>query len=328
MNFLYENASNKKSAEKPSELLNDLFNSDSVDKILEFYSSFNTVEDLIGWMRERPKGRAEIYEVEGDKNIIVVIPTADFNGKYAKHCRNDIFNGFHMIFVESGGKDDPYFNFSHNVNTGMKKALTYKPRWIIFSSDDMFKIDEPEILTRELLKLDNEKYDIIFTKPAKYHSIPVMFSEMRMTMKLYLYLFKKGGRLKLRLYNKFNIRYFLPRRSFYTNFFFKKGLMVISIASFGIFSSAYVHRRDGILYDECYINATEDIDLSLRLTAIENRYSIIDFRIGDYINSTLGNSLAKQLRDLAGDARLNYLVDTGNHPISKLLSKDRNNTQL
>ena len=35
-------------------------------------------------MKERPKGIANIHEVEGNKDIIVVIPTADYNGKYAK----------------------------------------------------------------------------------------------------------------------------------------------------------------------------------------------------------------------------------------------------
>ena len=44
-------------------------------------------------MRERPKGVANIHEFEGDKDIIVVIPTADFNGKYAKECRENIFKG-------------------------------------------------------------------------------------------------------------------------------------------------------------------------------------------------------------------------------------------
>ncbi|MEM3860085.1 MAG: hypothetical protein QW478_11905 [Candidatus Micrarchaeaceae archaeon] len=82
-------------------------------------------------MKERPKGRAEIIEVEGDKEIIVVIPTADFNGKYAKECRENIFKGLHIIFVESGFPKDPYFNYAHNCNVGIKKAMEYNPKWIV-----------------------------------------------------------------------------------------------------------------------------------------------------------------------------------------------------
>ena len=60
---------------------------------MEFYKSFENREQLIRWMRERPKGVANIREVEGGKEIIVVIPTADFNGKYARECRENIFKG-------------------------------------------------------------------------------------------------------------------------------------------------------------------------------------------------------------------------------------------
>lgn len=37
------------------------------------------------------------------KDIIVVIPVTDFNGKYMKVYRDEIFKDLHMIFVESGG---------------------------------------------------------------------------------------------------------------------------------------------------------------------------------------------------------------------------------
>jgi len=37
-------------------------------------------------MKERPKGASHIHEVEGSKEIIVVIPTADFIGKHAREC--------------------------------------------------------------------------------------------------------------------------------------------------------------------------------------------------------------------------------------------------
>ena len=59
---------------------NNYFTSDDPNKIIEFYNGFENRDQLIQWMRERPKGSATIHEVEGDKDIIVVIPTADFSG--------------------------------------------------------------------------------------------------------------------------------------------------------------------------------------------------------------------------------------------------------
>ena len=78
---------------------NNYFASDNPDKIIEFYNGFEDCDQLIQWMKERPKGVNTIYEVEGDKDIIVVIPTADFNGKYARECRENIFRGLHIVFV-------------------------------------------------------------------------------------------------------------------------------------------------------------------------------------------------------------------------------------
>ena len=118
---------------------NNYFTSDDPNKIIEFYNSFGNRDQLIQWMRERPKGVANIHEVDGDKEIIVVIPTADFNGKYAKECRENIFKGLHMVFVESGGRVDFYFNFAHNCNVGLKKAMDYNPKYIIFTADDRYK---------------------------------------------------------------------------------------------------------------------------------------------------------------------------------------------
>ena len=134
---------------------NSFFMSNDPKKILEFYDHFKNREELIRWMKERPHGATYIHEVEGDKDIVVVIPTSDFNGKFAKTCRNEIFKGLHMIFVESGGIGDFYFNYAHNCNAGIKKALEYNPKWIILSNDDIEKIHPIELLIKELNNFNN-----------------------------------------------------------------------------------------------------------------------------------------------------------------------------
>jgi len=140
--------------------------------ILRFYDYFENRDQLIKWMKERPKGNYRIVEFNKEENdIIVVIPTIDVNGKFAKTCREEIFKGLHIIFVESG-VGNYYFNIAHCNNLGLKKAMEYNPKWIIWSGDDMYKIDDVEVLKNELLKIDHKDYDVIFTQPSRYHSIP------------------------------------------------------------------------------------------------------------------------------------------------------------
>ncbi len=79
-------------------------------------------------MRRRPKGTCTIREVYGNKYVIVVIPTADFNGKFAKECSENIFKVLRMVFVESDGRDDFYFNYAHNCNPGIRRAMKYNPK--------------------------------------------------------------------------------------------------------------------------------------------------------------------------------------------------------
>ncbi|MEM4068155.1 MAG: hypothetical protein QXV17_14990 [Candidatus Micrarchaeaceae archaeon] len=119
-----------------------LFTSENSNDILKFYDTFSSREELIQWMKERPKGRAEIIEVEGDKEIIVVIPTADFNGRYAKECRENIFKGLHNVFVEGGFPKAPRFNYARNCNVDVKKAAEYDPKLVAVSIDDMIKTNK------------------------------------------------------------------------------------------------------------------------------------------------------------------------------------------
>ena len=174
---------------------NNYFTGDNPDKILEFYSGFENREQLIKWMKERPKGVSNIHEVDGDKDIIVVIPTVDFDGKFSKECRESIFKGLHIVFVESGV--DFYFNYAHNCNVGIRKAMEYKPKWVVVSNDDMIKIDPIEILINGLKSINNERYFSVFTKQSKYHSMPQMIVTPR--RKLFsLFLFAKRIYLKLK----------------------------------------------------------------------------------------------------------------------------------
>ena len=173
---------------------NNYFTSEDSDKIIEFYNGFENREQLINWMRERPKGSSNIHEIEGENDIVVVITTADFNGKYAKDCRESIFKGLHIIFVESGGRGDFYFNYSHNCNVGIRKAMEYNPKWVVVSNDDVYKIDDISVLQKQLETVNNKKIDTVFTKPSNYHSHPVRFAKPIILYYLYFYFFSITSR--------------------------------------------------------------------------------------------------------------------------------------
>ena len=286
---------------------NNYFTSNDPSKIIEFYDGFENREQLIKWMRERPHGTANIYEVEGEKDIIVVIPTADFNGKYVKECINNIFKGLHIIIVESGEIPDQYFKGAYNVNVGIKRAMEYNPKWVVFSSDDMVKIDGVNVLQEELFKLDPKKYDVVFTKPSRYHSSPEKISKPNILYFLYNRMNKKNyGKSSLNINRKFGIRYLISPVSGKFSLLFHKGYQYSEIQDFGIYSSVWISSMGSSVYDETFINAAEDTDLSLKISLENMKTTTIDYKIGDLIGTSMGTGIQRGLRSLAGLVYLNW----------------------
>lgn len=300
---------------------NNYFTNNDPKKIIEFYNGFENRDQLIQWMRERPKGAHTIREVEGDKDIIVVIPTADFNGKFAKECRENIFKGLHTVFVESG-VDNYYFNYAHNCNVGINKAMEYNPKWVVVSNDDMKKIDEVEVLKRELDKLDNEKVNFVVCEPSYgYHSTPVKILYLN-KLGLFLYIHRSFKNLSQSLnviVNRLNLNFIftpidlsktgitkIPRSEWFklnilTKFIFHDSrIRLIQIGAFGIFSGNLVNKLNNKPYNEDYINAVEDIDLSYRFLKKDYKISMIQYNILPAVGGTLGNDTDRDTRSLLG----------------------------
>ena len=290
---------------------NNYFTSDYPKRIIEFYNGFENRDQLIQWMRERPKGVANIHEVDGDKEIIVVIPTADFNGKYAMECRENIFKGLHMVFVESGEVPDPYFNYAHNCNVGISKAMDYNPKWVVVSNDDMYKIDDIKKLRYQLHSVPNDA-DVAYA----------ISPEHRFGVRCYLgtptffYLFINLFRRRFRLLNKVK-KSILPKIEIVSEFYTGVGIVkkiaklllirpiknsqeFLHISSFGIFSNGFIRDMNGSLYDETYVNNSEDIDLSYRISFKKANIYEIKYKIGDLVSSSLGKGEDQFLRGIAG----------------------------
>ena len=261
-------------------------------------------------MRERPKGVANIHEFEGDKDIIVVIPTADFNGKYAKECRENIFKGLHIIFVESGGKEDFYFNFAHNCNIGIKKAMEYNPKWIVLSNDDMYKINDINYMKEELdnangiFLVKNKKVDpkAIIGKPS-IRSIPWIVHAKRR------WPFYKE---KLTVLSRFNSNYEFCSTTL-LKMIYKRVISYNHAGSFLVLDSRSVRchiKLHSNLYDEIFINSGEDIDLSLILKLKVKEHFFENFNIGTIGSGTMNYGAPRGLRDISGfvylDSKWNF----------------------
>ena len=289
---------------------NSLFTSNDPAKIIEFYNGFENRDQLIQWMKERPKGASYIREVDGDKDIVVVITTADFNGKYAKECRENIFKGLHIVFVESGGRGDFYFNIAHNINIGMKMALEYNPKWIVFSSDDMYKIDSVNVLSKELLKINPVTVDLVYTNPSKYHSVRGFIGSPNLIHSTVTKAIDNNRKTVYKMIKRFcGSTQFWPlnKDNFVNKLMYRKLTDMIWITDFSIFSGSYVAKVHGSIYDETYINSEEDADLSVRLLT-SKRYTFIEYQIGDYVGSTLGMGVDRFLRSVAGISYLSYKI--------------------
>jgi hypothetical protein len=289
--------------------LNDLFTSKNPVDVLKFYKNFNNIEQLINWMRNRPAAKINIIERNGDTDIVVVVLTANNKSKYALNS-SKLYKGQKIIFVESSG---PYFNYSKSANCGLKYALKFKPKWIILSNDDNFKVDNIRKLKNELKNIKKNDAKVVFASGFSQHSAQSYLSVGKSLLTLYRFMRNNVTREEQIVLNKFGVHVYyqlyigrLTRLLYW--FFFKRLIKFTCTGPFSIFNATFVKDVDGKLFDETYINGIEDVDLSLSL----RRYaSFIDFSIGTEGGGSLGKNTSRKLRDIANLAYFNYKIAKG-----------------
>jgi len=291
--------------------LNTLYMSKDYREVLKFYSYFETAYDLVEWMKNRPSAPVRIHEIDGDTDVIIVIPTANIEGYYARNALS-MFKKKHIIFVESKG---PFFNFARSSNLGITRALKYKPRWIALFNDDIYEIDPLEKLFNKLLKINEKNVFIVYINDSKNRvvSYPVILARYA-RRSLYLYNFMRVFRKKW----DFMYRMLLILRKYRAEYTFatydikqipfiettKVTFLTSGISN--IISYYYAKRFNGRIFDETYINGMEDIDLHFSAYLTREPKATINFRLGAIIGGTLGRDLSRNARGIANLIYFNY----------------------
>jgi len=286
------------------EALSDLYLSNP----LLFYDTVADADDLIEFSRKRPDSDMSAFNMRGNKEVAVVVPTPSRSGAHAKNVAN-MFKDFNLFFVESSGK---YFNYSKSLNFGVKIALETDPKWVIISNDDVYEVDPIPALRQFLQQADPERLDYILVDPAPdyYHSYSFFIVRQRTLVKQILYpLRKRDIRAKVltELSDKFGIKYYKmavnPSKkggSLEYDVIFKKivSQAFYNIGDFGIFSSNFLNNymKRTQLFDADFINGYEDIDLSLRLQLGGYKLEKASFKIGSYVGMSLGGCEARILK--------------------------------
>ena len=184
------------------------------------------------------------------------------------------------MFVESGGIGDPYFNYAHNVNMGVSKALEYHPKWIVVSNDDI----QMDCIEKLIAILQSETQDVLISKNESMNGAGQLFKVGFAILLIYS------------CYRSLKLKSRIPLSMAFKSIWNKNATLVTRVnglsykilrifsqpvsqpfrpfLDFGVFkSSIFLEHK----FNENFLNGVEDWELSLRL--IENGYvfKLIDF---------------------------------------------------
>jgi hypothetical protein len=124
-------------------------------------------------------------------------------------------------------------------------------------------------------------------------------------------------RKRLLLEKKFKIKYIIGMTTEIFRFFYRPRFKFKYTGSFGIFSIGLVKKYGGVMFDETYVNGTEDLDQSWRFIQDNIAEKCLNYEIGDYIGSSLGPYTIKRiLRILLNDVYLNLKIESGELKLS------------
>ena len=292
--------------------LNRLFTSKNVEDVIKFYDHFDTAEQLIEWMKNRPSAPMQIYKQEGEKDIVVVIPTADHNGELANNCK-EIFKGLQIVFIESNG---PFFNYARSCNYGLKYALKYNPKWIILSNDDILHSDSIDKLTSNLFKIDHTTSVLAIANQDRWNK----FSFRKRSILFDFYERFNFHSDYVNIINKFHIKY--EAFSFSSHNKLKASIRTKAVhfltkeiqnmdfsGDFIIFSKKAIidiYKVYGSIFDEVFINCCEDSDLCIRTMLLSIKRLKLEFNLKSDIGASLGKAPLRNIKGITSMCYLDY----------------------
>ncbi|QKR01111.1 hypothetical protein GWK48_09940 [Metallosphaera tengchongensis] len=285
--------------------MEELFSSQDPVQVERLYSLGR--ERILDWMKGRPRADLRIVEVEGDQEVVVVIPTADSKGRRSREASR-IFHPLHVVLVESSGN---FFNYASSVNAGIRRAMDLSPRWVVVSNDDVHKVDGVKTLVDELSVATR---GLVMASPSSYHSYRVSLVKMSPSFLRGMNVFGKVMRLPpAEVYSYLTLKYGAQLGV--------KTLVVIdsmlgpmkrvagevkdsfiNAGSFMVLNRRILHER---VLDETFINGYEDVLLSMKMRGDSE---FIKFRIAEERGGSLGFGELRFLKSYVNEVYLNYLL--------------------
>ena len=242
---------------------------------------------------------------EYNKDIVIVIPTANHEGEFAKNCANSIFKGQQIVFVESNG---PFFNYARSGNYGLKYALKYNPKWIILSNDDILHSDPIDKLTRSLSSVDYNTPILAIVKQDRWNK----FSFRKRSVLFDFYEKFNSHSNYVNIINKFYITNVPFSFSSHYNLKGRIRTIIIKLLTKEIFNINFsgdfiifseraildITKQYGSIFDETFINCCEDSDLYIRTILLSITPVNLDFNLKADIGGSLGQSKSKNMRGI------------------------------
>ncbi|ARM75588.1 glycosyltransferase family 2 protein [Acidianus manzaensis] len=296
-------------------------NSEEIEKlyrgsIKELYTLYSKAskDDILNWMNSRPSAEMKFVEVEGDKEIVVVIPTANAFGEFASHVKK-LYKGLQIIFVESNG---PLFNYARSVNAGIKEAIKYKPRWIVISNDDIIRIESIEKLKDELSTVSN--VELVMASKSDYHTYNVLIINPKDWFIKGMRAFGKIANLApakvygeiLKYRGKLGVKYItIIQKMVPFSKYIGKGIVTLNCGSFAI-----VKPKENLM-DPTFINSHEDLLLSLSY-----KHEIINFKLKEKKGASLGFGELRFAKIFVNEIYFNYLIEKNRIRLDDLVIGD------
>lgn len=292
--------------------LQKLYFSDNINDMIEFYKNIKNYNDLLKFIKSIPLYIPEIYisNSYSRNDIIMVAPTPDHSNSDSIKL-SEAFNEFKIIFVESAGER---FNFANSMNTGIEKALTYNPQWIILANIDSYPMCDTlslrekiqastsDILVPQIYDERNKLNELISLKKNSWFIKTIFKYGYYFKFVLPKYLWGQFIIYKYNILNDVSYYHFGKKKlKANTNYnyiiskyiFSRQKKYFINLQPFSIIRSDILQKNN---FDTDFINGGEDTELSIRLLQQNYKLSVINFKIRRGTGTYLGVNLVRLVR--------------------------------